>query len=387
MILRLYVHDLHAEIGHSRATIDLLNHLSEEERSSIESLEVVAFTTSPLQQLFPKWSQEKKWIKVPCPKLYPFLIKSIFYQIWTLLYHLSHLKKNVVSLSVGIAFPLPQIVNIQFIHHHWDELNTIYQKSSWYKKFYKKILFSYFRFCENLIYRRKNMFFLVLSNFTKQYLEKKFCLANEQAILTYSSVNPESFSLLSDNKDDLFKTLAEEKKYLQGINFNLPVFLFVGAYERKGLAKALEMLEGIRCQFVIIGKPEMGNAQIKAPEGVKIFTIPFTKKLNIYYNLADYFIFPTIYEPFGLVVLEAAATGLKLLIPRANLGASELLVNDKGTIFFEDGPIDFKNLVTLTKDERSKLVTERLEYFKRYSWQGSSHLFYQKILSRFSFRQ
>ncbi len=384
MLLRLFVHDLHLEIGHSRATIDILNHLTEAQKSSITKLQVIAFTSSPLETLFPWNKTEREFIQVRFPHLYPFILKSIFYQLWTIGYHLLCREKAALSMSVGIAFPLADVVNIQFIHHHWDELNVIYNRSSWYKKLYKKILFAYFNTCENLVYKTGKRSFIVLSNFTKTYLEKKFRLKPGQASLTYSSVNTTNFYVMDKDKEEIKNDLLEEAPELARLDLNKPIFLFVGGYERKGLPKALELISSQNgVQFIIIGKPEDKGEYLNIPPGIDNYRIPFTKKLNLYYNLCDCFIFPTIYEPFGLVILEAAMTGLDLIIPKNNVGASELLAHDPDVKFLDQGSFVMPKTKVKTKGERLKIVALRKENLQNQTWEKSSKIFYDEVLSKY----
>jgi hypothetical protein len=385
MKLQIYVHDFHLEIGHTRATIDLLNHLSLEQKSVIEEIEVISFTASDPSKLlhFPE-ATKISFIKVPFPNLYPFIVKEIFYHAWTACHHFLHRKKNYVSLSIGIAFLFPDIVNIQFIHHHWDELNQLYISAHWYKKLYKKLLFSYFNLIENFVYKNKKTYFLVLSNFTKSYLMKKFQIDENRVSLTYSHVNQQGFFLIDKTKNEILNDLGTEAQCLKSIDFNKPVFLFVGAFERKGLARAIELLKNSTgAQLIVIGKPEFGGGKILKNDSLKIFHISFTKNINAYYNLSDYFLFPTMYEPFGLVILEAAVTGLSLLVPFNNVGASELLVDDEATVFIDKFNCDFSELKVLSTAEREKNIKSRKEKFMDFSWDKSAKIFYDNILMRY----
>lgn len=384
MLLRLYVHDLHLEIGHSRATIDILNHLGEDQKSGITELEVIAFTSTPLDKLFPWKKTKRTFVKVPFPKLYPFILKSIFYQLWTMFYHWLHPRNDVISLSVGIAFPFSDIVNVQFIHHHWNELNQIYQRSPWYKKIYKKCLFAYFDACEKLIYHSGERNFIVLSRFTKDYLDKRFKLAPKQSHLTYSSVNVENFNVLKKSKVDLRDELLSEAPSLARLNLRHPIFLFVGGYERKGLPRAIELIKKYQnAQFIVVGRPEDRGQDLKWPSHIEVHQIPFTKKLNSYYNLADYFIFPTTYEPFGLVILEAAFTGLDLILPERNVGASELLLQDRETYFMDKNDFKMPHPKVKSLEERILAVERRKEMLKDRTWEKSSQIFYQDVLSKY----
>ena len=383
MILKLYVHDFHQEIGHTRATIDLLNHLTVEQKSTITEIHINSFTaTDPVKLLdFP--NAKIVFNKIPFPNIYPFILKSIFFQIWTALPFLISHKKGVIHLSIGIAFLFPDIVNVQFIHHHWDELNVLYKKMAFYKKCYKWILFKYFNLLEKVIYTKAGLKFVVLSKFSKDYLVSKFALDLDNVLLAYSNVNTSNFFVMTKEKNEIVNELGEEGEFLKALDFSCPIFLFVGAFERKGLDIAMNILEKNQgLQFIVVGKSESHTKKLLKSKNIKIFYIPFTQKINSYYNLADYFIFPTRYEPFGLVILEAAITGLHLLIPKKNVGASELLCDDLHTTFIDEEKFDFSKVKSFSVKEKLAVSNRRKIFLENVSWGKSGALFYNKFLKK-----
>lgn len=56
----------------------------------------------------------------------------------------------------------------------------------------------------------------------------------------------------------------------------------------------------------------------------RVVFVPFSKRIESLYAAADCFVFPTVYEPFGLVITEAMASGLPVITSRA-AGAAELI--------------------------------------------------------------
>ena len=63
--------------------------------------------------------------------------------------------------------------------------------------------------------------------------------------------------------------------------------------------------------------------------------MPFSKLVNRYYAAADAFVFPTIYDPFGMVITEAMASGLPVITSRA-AGAAELIRHDESGRLTDD---------------------------------------------------
>ena len=107
-------------------------------------------------------------------------------------------------------------------------------------------------------------------------------------------------------------------------------FLFVGSgFERKGvgyLIEAAEMLDA-PVTLLIVGKGSQKKFQNMVGKQRVIFCGP-QKNIEQYYAAADAFVFPTVYEPFGNVHLEALASGLPVITTR-NSGAAEIIEEGK----------------------------------------------------------
>jgi glycosyltransferase involved in cell wall biosynthesis len=360
---------------------ELLNGLSSAQKATISSIEVVAFTCGDLNKMFPDFRCEKFFTEVSFPKLKPFLIKTIYYHLASLSHSMTK-GQGRKKIGIGIACPNVDIVNVQFIHEQWKHYFLQSRKLSFISRIYKKILFFYFSIFEKYVYSfRVNVKFIVIANFLKTFLSQKFNTPENQMTIIPSGVNTEEFNLYGGDSDDLTKKLLLNYPQLKDISFAQPVALFVGAFERKGLGRALDALRKIpNAQLIVIGQSE--NTKFKMPElPYKVAHIPFTKEVSLFYQIADLFIFPTQYEPFGLVIIEAYVMGLDLIIPVENVGASEIIQQSEGINFFHQGEeIQLKSLKKIPLEVKRQRRNERLEKIKKYSWQASSEKFFQ-ILS------
>jgi UDP-glucose:(heptosyl)LPS alpha-1,3-glucosyltransferase len=131
-----------------------------------------------------------------------------------------------------------------------------------------------------------------------------------------------------------------------GIGQEEPVFLFVGHdYRRKGLATAMRAVERLRAagapaRLLVVGGRRRETAFRFLPQrqaGAVDFVGPVDDPVP-YYAAADALVLPSFYDPFGLVVLEAAACGLPVVTSRST-GASELL-SDALDGYVLDDPAD-----------------------------------------------
>ncbi len=366
-VLALYVHDMKLEIGHSNSLIELIRNLPQEFLARFSEIRVIAFTSSDVAELFPSFQGKKNWVAVPFKKIKPVLFKSIFFQLWTFIYNRLSLSSRDLRIGIGISSLDVDAVSIQFIHHQWTEEGLKMEEGHFIRKLYKKLLFQYFEFCEKSLIRRPGIKFFSPAKFLTTYLRTVKPDLNSETI--YSGVNLDRFEIPSQSRSEIFKDLIVKYPDLASLNIEKPIYLFVGAYERKGLEQALNILSQQKDpQLIIIGSPSLGKV-MPIPAGLKVFKIKFSREIPKFYSLADIFIFPTIYEPFGLVLFEAMAMGLRIVTRESNVGASELL-NGLPEIYFCDHPeFTMPQPKIFTVDERKHLRSERVSMLGNVSWE------------------
>ena len=94
-----------------------------------------------------------------------------------------------------------------------------------------------------------------------------------------------------------------------------------------------------------------------------------TEDLASFYNAADLFIYPSLYEVFGLPVLEAMACGTPVIVSNVSsipevAGEAAILVNPYNV----DEITQALYRVLTDNGLRDKLVTKGLERAKNFSW-------------------
>jgi glycosyltransferase involved in cell wall biosynthesis len=116
--------------------------------------------------------------------------------------------------------------------------------------------------------------------------------------------------------------------------------LFVGAYERKGLDVAIRALALMRsdAELVAIGDGDRARhlrlaSQVHVADRVRLE--PPRERIEEAFALADAFVFPTRYEPYGMVIAEALASGVPV-VTTALAGAAELIRPGESGFVLED---------------------------------------------------
>lgn len=374
MNICIMVQDFHKSIGHSRAMIDLLNHC---EVLKPRQIIVIAFNSDDLTQTFDLPEKDLKFVRVPLSGLKPHLLRNFFYHLYTWYYCLFFLPKNTYKISIGFASWVFDLANIQFLHGPWKDKYFELTKLTGFKKFYKSLLLGYYVLLEKVLYRNPSIRLTANSQYIKDFCQEMYQVGEDRISLVYSGINQEDFKPNFLERESLFNELAS-KYSLTNINPQEPIFLFVGAFERKGLKFAMEcLIEAKQKQLIVVGKPEDHLQRPHIPEGLNVAFVGETREIQKFYELADSFIFPTLYEPFGLVLVEAAIYGLPIFTLRKYVGASELLEGSEEVYFLEnDSSIKALEKINILDPSRRKDIMEkRSTTFEKLDWNKSAKLF------------
>ena len=155
-------------------------------------------------------------------------------------------------------------------------------------------------------------------------------------VMQYTGLPAERCHVIYNGIDSAFfnpqdaRAQRDSLRQQYGIGADAPVLLYVGSgFERKGLAQALHaIVPHPEVQLVVVGSDKKSRRyQALAQQlGVskRVHFAGAQRDVRSYYGMADGFILPSIYEPFGLVVAEAMACGLPVLTS-TRCGGGELL--------------------------------------------------------------
>lgn len=119
------------------------------------------------------------------------------------------------------------------------------------------------------------------------------------------------------------------------------LFFIGGDWERKGVPQAIETLAYLpdpNIKLLVVGMGDaayyQGMAERYGVASRVTFVTRFVRQAR-YYAASDVFLFPTQYEPFGLVILEAMATGIPV-VTSAIAGASDYLQDGVDAFLLDD---------------------------------------------------
>ena len=179
-------------------------------------------------------------------------------------------------------------------------------------------------------------------------------MIKKQIINTYN-INPAKINVVYNgveskelNYQNSFNKLSKE--FL--IKESQSILLYVGSgFKRKGVEEFLKIVSRLKNSDIkafIIGKEKNIEYYQQLAIALKIDNqVVFTgtrEDVNDFYTISDIFLFPTRYEPFSNVVLEAMSFENAVFTTRQN-GASEILDNE----FVMKTPLDFSVVQKIDK--------------------------------------
>ena len=231
------------------------------------------------------------------------------------------------------------------------------------------------------------------SQASKKDIEKILGVVSDKVTVAYLAAGEEFRELKKDDKS----LVAVKKKY------NLPdeFVLYVGDVTwNKNLPRLLQAVKEVDFPLIMVGKAlasinidknnkwnsDLVTIQRMSNENKKIKLLGFvhTDDLIGLYNLATVFVFPSIYEGFGLPILEAMQSGCPVII--SHEGCMPEVGGDAAYYF--DG-FKTENLVEKikkvvdSKKLQKELSEKGLEQTKKFSWEKTAEktiAAYQKAL-------
>jgi len=203
-----------------------------------------------------------------------------------------------------------------------------------------------------------------ISQSTKNDLIKIIAIPANKIKVVYPAINKKLFQTQNQKEINRIKKKYQLNDYL----------LVVGTKEpRKNLHRvinAFKQLEKNNLQLAIVGKTGWGKKnKITKQNNIKILGYVPDKDLPALYNGAKIFLYPSLYEGFGMPILEAQACNCPVITSKTSsmpevAGNGAILINPKKTNEIKEAIERINNDESLRKE----LITKGKENVKRFSW-------------------
>jgi glycosyltransferase involved in cell wall biosynthesis len=220
---------------------------------------------------------------------------------------------------------------------------------------------------------------LTVSKFTAADIAKEYPRATGKILVTYEGVDERCFFVPEQEAREVFRRagMLLSERETPSLRDILPTyFLYVGnAYPHKNLEAFLPLAKRFPdVRFVLVGKDDFFYRRLGkkiAREGMtNILLASFVpdRELSVFYRYASGYVFPSLYEGFGLPPLEAMAYGIPVLA--SDRGSLPEILGDAALLFDPDGR-ELRMMIGDMLSDRSvseHVVKKGFERLPRYRW-------------------
>lgn len=221
---------------------------------------------------------------------------------------------------------------------------------------------------------RQAAYILTISEFSKNAIIKNYKVNHDKVVVTYPGYNRKVYN--TNYKKDEVDTIKD--KYGLG-----EYIIFVGTIQpRKNIIKLagaykLLLSKYPRLKLVIVGKKgwlfesifEWLDPYIKER---RILYLDYLKdkEIALLYQNALVFVLPSLYEGFGLTVVEAMACGCPVAV--SNVTSLPEIAGGQALLFDPNSQADIAekiaSLLTLKTSEKNKVIKKGILQAQKYSW-------------------
>ena len=260
---------------------------------------------------------------------------------------------------------------------------------AWPRLIHRRLWYGLISQLEQIIYPSHGVTLAAISRSVSAGLEKR-CHPTKPVTTIYHGVDPIAF-----NPSVRLRERNRARRELGIRDEEFLVLLIGNDWEKKGLScliAALALLDGLPVSALIVGsdrlEPYLAQARQLGLETRLRFAGVSSRVLK-YYAAADACAAPSLYDPFGLPVLEAMACGLPTIASRA-MGASEVVTDGESGLILDD-PRDATTLSAMLRrlfdnpELRIRLGEQAAATARRFTWDANAAAvaqLFERILNR-----
>jgi glycosyltransferase involved in cell wall biosynthesis len=182
-------------------------------------------------------------------------------------------------------------------------------------------------------------------------------------LIHFTGCPEDRIRIIPDFYDDRFRQSP------RAFNRDKPNLLFIGTAENKNLDRLIEAIKGMSVHLQIIGKPSQLQLQRLEQNSIsfRVRSGLSEEEMRGAYAESDILAFASVYEGFGLPILEAQLTGRPVLT--SNLSPMKEVAGEGAVLVDPYDPSSIrKGLLRIIEDEelREKLIKSGFENVKRF---------------------
>jgi glycosyltransferase involved in cell wall biosynthesis len=332
---------------------------------SSEKLEIIAFTPKIKKGFFETFPFDK----IVMPK------KSIFLGLWRIYFIKKDIENQKLDIFHGLSNEIPIFTN-------WGKIKTIVTIHDLIFLKYP----TYYAFFDRHIYNLKFKYACKKADKIIAVSEK-----TKADIIHFYKIPENKIEVIYQSCNEVFKkeiSLVDQKKNLEKYQISNPFLLSVGTLEPRknqiSIIKAFSKIARKDYDLVLIGKGEKYKMQLESLirkeniQNVKILGNVTHEDLPAIYQASELFIYISLYEGFGIPILEALASEKPVIAAR---GSCLEEAGGDGAIYVDPlNILEITNTINKALDNQNlkyDLIKNGIKHFKKFD----SELLNEKMLS------
>lgn len=306
------------------------------------------------------------WIKIEVEKIPTELLKKLYFSQRSGAWLKQHQSEIDMAIANGtITNAATQVNIVHFVHNSWlNSPDHIWRSRRDLYGFYQWLYSATNAYWEKQVFPKTPLVIAVSQKIATEL--QQMHLSQEQIAVIPNGIDLEEFSPGEISRDQW------------QLPPHTPLALFAGdiRFSRKNLDTVLHALVEVPNLHLAVAGITEGSPYLKLAESLnlnsRVHWLGLRKDIPELMKAVDFFVFPSRYEPFGLVVIEAMASGLAVITAKTT-GASALITSEGGIVL--DDPNDKKALAESMEklannpELRTKMGQEARAIALQHSWQ------------------
>ncbi len=273
--------------------------------------------------------------------------------------------------SIPRSLPCPYVMTV---HDILDHLSRARQQTGFWRTFHFQLTKRVLRGAERIF---------AVSNFTKTEIEKLFSIPPGRIEVVYNAIDER---LLHGHTNPQERQLIAERYQV-----TYPFLLYAGRISpHKNVVRMIEAFSALKAELekdglfpdlklIIIGDDVSGNPDLRrtvvrsgVQNDVRFLGFVPIEVLRIFYDAAKIFVFPSLYEGFGLPPLEAMAHGTPVVT--SNVSSLPEVVGNAAVLVHPENVFEIMRAlhrVLLDQPLREKMKERSYKQAAKFSWEKS----------------
>jgi len=216
---------------------------------------------------------------------------------------------------------------------------------------------------------------IAVSANTKKDIIEALGVSDDSIEVVYNGINTHEYSSVSDQ---------DAKKARERYDLKNPYFLYIGVWrDHKNMPRMLKayaeaLKKGLDVDMVIAGREDPVYREVRdtivaenLQKRVRILGFVEDEQLAALYHDARAYVLPSLYEGFGLQILESMAAGIPVI--SSNVSSMPEIAGKEGALFFKPTSIESMTqaMIDINADDslRKKLISYGKTRVQEFSWE------------------